>query len=65
MNDKYLGLAENGLPIFQVNEKREFYCIPGCGRKHTHGTGDGHRGAHCDKDNRNGHKNGYYIVGKE
>ena len=33
-----------------------FDCIPGCGKTHTHGYGEGHRTAHCDC-----HENGYFL----
>lgn len=38
-----------------------FKC-PKCGRKHTHGYGEGHRKAHCE--DRDLWKNGYYLKEK-
>ena len=40
----------NGRPyavIYRVNEKEKTEICPFCGKRHIHGSGDGHRTAHC------------------
>lgn len=52
------------IPVFVVDERGRFFC-PYCKCIHTHGNIDGHRIAHCTKDDSPFKKTGYVIVTEE
>ena len=65
-----LDKADDGIPIVYCTHRKdypqglEFFCIF-CGRVHKHGSGEGHRVAHCTNNFSPFKKTGYYLEGKK